>query len=512
MSRAAAGGAAALGTPGSRSSAITEEPGDFGHMDGRERRWALRRKARQYVDMTDVPVYAKDEDGNIAYAADGEPVIRRYVAAGDKYLACGERRRDGNAGVGVKWDGPGTRAGLDNLQSCGSVWACPVCAAQIQRERAEELRRVLAFAQDNGYVIAMVTLTLQHYQRDGLADLWDATGTGWSGVTSGSQWASEDPDRYLERKARWQENYRTAREWGTRMPRGGRKFQDLMRAGRFREARAVLPRRRVGDQERYAIGGWTRVVEVTDGRHGWHPHVHAVLVFKGDRDAAELNAIVAGERIFQRWSAALAAEGYVSDRDRGGYHLSIGEQAEAHLIEYMQKDQDTDARDPFTADAMAREVAMGAWKSGHRKGRTPFQTLALIDYDAAPEHSPRMEARWREFVAVSEGRRQQTWSQGFRALLGLEEQARTDEEIAAEDRGGMVRLVVDGDAWDQGVEQFATTICDVIEVEGVDGLRSWLDRAGIPYEMPKLQAQDDWFTDDDPQTDADPQTSATLWD
>lgn len=464
-------------------------------MDGRERRFALRNKARRFVDMTDVPVYAKDDAGAIVTGHDGLPVIRRYVAAGDRYLGCGVRRQDSNVGAPIKWDGPGTRAGIGNVQACGSVWACPVCAAQIQRERAEELRRVLEWAQREGHTIVMATMTLRHYQRDTLADLWDAISTGWAGVTRGSQWASEKVDAYTDRLERWEAARALALEGKGRMPRGGR-------AG-------IRPQRRIGDQERYGILGWSRTVEVTSGRHGWHPHVHAVLVLEGNTAQSELNAVVAGDRMHGRWAAALAAAGYESDRDKGGYHLLIGESAQEAIIEYVTKDQGTDTPDLIDADALSREATMGAWKHGRRAGKTPFQLLASIDYQAFPVESAKWEARWREFVAASEGRRQMTWSAGLRELAGMAEDARTDEEIAADDRAGEVRLTVDAEDWDAGVHALATTLMDVIEVEGVDGLRSFLDRAGIGYTLPSVERMDEWYTEDDTPEPARPEPA--LW-
>lgn len=466
-------------------------------MESRERRWSLRNKARRFVDHTDVPVYAKGEDGEILLDAKNEPIIRTYVAAGDRYLACGVRRQDGNQGAPVKWDGEGTRAGIGNVQACGSVWACPVCAAQIQRERAEELRKVLAWAQTEGHTIVMATMTLRHYQRDTLADLWDAISTGWAGVTRGSQWASEKPEKYQDRLERWESARQAALDHvpGVRMPRGGH-------AG-------IRPERRIGDQERYGILGWSRTVEVTHGRHGWHPHVHAVLVIEGTGPESELNAVVAGERMHARWSAALASAGYLSDRDNGGYHLLIGDAAQEAIIEYVTKDQGSDS--PLVdADALSREATMGAWKHGRRAGETPFQMLAAIDYDADEKGSAKREARWREFVTASEGRRQMTWSAGLRDLAGLAERARTDEEIAADDRAGEVVLTVDADAWDAGAHALATTIMDVVEVEGVAGLRAFLDRAGIGYTLPAVERMDEWYVEyDDTPVPAD--ESPTLW-
>src|SRR5690554_1611622 len=43
--------------------------------------------------------------------------------------------------VVVKRAADGSGAGLGGVQSCGSVWACPVCSEKINAERQAELSR-----------------------------------------------------------------------------------------------------------------------------------------------------------------------------------------------------------------------------------------------------------------------------------------------------------------------------------------------------------------------------------
>ena len=68
---------------------------------------------------------------------------------------------------------------------------------------------------------------------------------------------------------------------------------------------------------------------------------------------------------------------------------------------------------------MAHEVTGGHRKEGRpRGGRTPMQLLA----DAVETYEESALARWWEWEAASDGRRQLTWSTGrrdLRALAGL---------------------------------------------------------------------------------------------
>lgn len=155
----------------------------------------------------------------------------------------------------------GRVAGLAGLQSCGSVWACPVCARKIGARRAEEIRHVVsgAFAQGGGAVL--VTLTLRHHAGQSLRASWDAARYAWSRVTSGRRYAAEC--------------------------------------------------------ERFGLLGWAAVVEVTHGaEHGWHPHLHVLVLF--DRPVSEQTAEVMAMRWWMRWEAALVRKGYTAVANRGG--------------------------------------------------------------------------------------------------------------------------------------------------------------------------------------------------
>jgi len=141
----------------------------------------------------------------------------------------------------------GTRgAGYAGLATCGSVWACPPCAAKIAARRAEELADVMAAVHRSGGSAYLLTLTMRHHKGQRLASLWDAITAAWSAVTTGRAWMEDQ-------------------------------------AGML---------------------GWARVVEVTHSpRSGWHVHVHALLCWSGlvDPDAAQRVAF----RAWRRWDAAL---------------------------------------------------------------------------------------------------------------------------------------------------------------------------------------------------------------
>ena len=125
----------------------------------------------------------------------------------------------GDGGVKV-WKGK-TDAWFTGLMQCGSVWICPVCAAKIARQRADELQRGIDYALATGSGCMMVTLTFSH----GRCDILDDTMSGFS--------------RALHKL------------------KSGRPYRALM--------------------DEYGIYGEVRAMEVTHGQaNGWHPHTHAI--------------------------------------------------------------------------------------------------------------------------------------------------------------------------------------------------------------------------------------------
>jgi hypothetical protein len=57
------------------------------------------------------------------------------------------------------------------LQTCGSVWACPVCAAKISERRRVELKAAIERHLVNGGGVYLLTLTNPHHCGDQLAEL-----------------------------------------------------------------------------------------------------------------------------------------------------------------------------------------------------------------------------------------------------------------------------------------------------------------------------------------------------
>ena len=145
------------------------------------------------------------------------------------------------------------RASFAGLQTCGSVWHCPVCAQRISEVRRGELNQLLAWARARGLQPVMVTLTARHGIRDRLAEQIDAM-------------------------KRAKQRLRQRREW-----------------------RGI----------KHLIAGTVTATEVTHGGHGWHTHFHEIILVEAEDEAAALAALDGLGRV---WRACLVGVGLSGGR------------------------------------------------------------------------------------------------------------------------------------------------------------------------------------------------------
>lgn len=389
---------------------------------------------------------------------------------------CGFATATGVSSVGVRV-AEGV-AGFAGLQSCGSVWACPVCAAKIAARRAEELGEVLSWARREGHTLAMVTMTVSHRRQDSLKDVWDAVASGWSSVTSGGVWNNaETQQEYTIRLQKWNtagNAHEEAKRLGQRAPRAPRGWHQRKH-----------PEIKRGDKAKYGVLGWARAVEVTRGANGWHVHVHAVLVLEGRQQAHE-RAYALGRSMHIRWDKGIAKKGFTSSK-KHGLRVDVSEGAEQRLADYLTKAGEPEKAVRNSVEkagrALAREATLGQHKIAKRGGRTPFQILADLHLGDAEDW-----AVFADWLRESKGRRQLTWSAELRKLAGLLDEE-TDEEIAAEEIGtedGTI-LVLPIESWRVLRRDSALVAHALILAErGVQEIKTWLISLDIVSYEPSL--------------------------
>jgi Replication protein len=255
------------------------------------------------------------------------------------------------------------------FECCGSVWGCPLCAPKITERRRVEVNQAIERAKEMGHQVMLATFTIPH------------------GIGS---------DVEVIRR---------------QMMQAWRRGTDS----------------RAGKQMRKMIGlqGYIRVVEVTYGENGWHPHMHLLLI---------VNTTWSPEVIRRLW--------YPIWLD-GCRKAGLEDPSEAHGV---RVDDGARAAQYVTKWGMDSELTKGHLKKG-RKSVNPWDllrahALGLEHHAIAPElrdvlqslgiDEQRAGALFLVFFGAFKGSRQLYWSNGLRALLGLESE-KSDEQLAQEE-------------------------------------------------------------------------------
>ncbi len=269
------------------------------------------------------------------------------------------------------------------LQQCGSIHACPPCAAKIRAQRACDIEQACKAHLKTGGGLAFLTVTLPHTLGDTLTELWDAVTKAWSTVIGGSPFH------------------------GTK-PKPGTKGK-------------------TGAKATFGITGFMRAFDLTHGASGWHPHLH-ILVFT-DRRITECD-----DEFWQlknwfrrRWTARINK---LTGRDVSqefGIRLDSVKDDKG-IGQYVSK--------------VNHELARGDLKSARTDtSRTPFQILA----DAVLDGDTESRELWVDYVEASHGRQLITTSVAIKRRYLTDE--KTDEDIANAEQEGTVEAFITADLW-----------------------------------------------------------------
>lgn len=179
------------------------------------------------------------------------------------------------------------------LQTCGSVWRCPVCSVKIAERRRVEILQAMEAHKAAGGCVNLLTLTCPHQVKDNLAEL-------------------------LANQAK-----------------------ALNRFWNDRQVKAILA-------EMGTIGQ-IRALEVTHGRlspqnNGWHPHYH-ILMFQGsgvDLGRFDQSQMTDWQvRLYLQWSKACKGSGLGEPSYAHGLKLDDGTHAAKYVSKWGLEDEMT---------------------------------------------------------------------------------------------------------------------------------------------------------------------------
>jgi hypothetical protein len=210
------------------------------------------------------------------------------------------------------------RGYFTGLQTCGSVWTCPICANRIQETRRQEIALAMKFlcSEKQGKQAVMVTFTFPHTASDKLKEL-------------------------LEKFSKSLHNFKS-----------GKAF--------------------VGFKNRYGFEGLIRSLEITRGGNGWHPHTHELFFVDKNLDQPEFK-----EWLQNRWLNVCSKSGLVDINDDDKVDAFI-----KHSLDVKFNCSTSDYLAKFDDKAnwgVDREIAKASSKNGKKNGMHPFE-LAFQGY------------------------------------------------------------------------------------------------------------------------------------
>lgn len=210
------------------------------------------------------------------------------------------------------------RGYFTGLQTCGSVWTCPICANRIQEQRRGEIAQAMKFlcAEAQGKQAVMVTFTFPHQVTDQLKDL-------------------------LEKFSKSLHDFKSSNSFTL-------------------------------FKKRYGFEGLIRSLEITRGGNGWHPHTHELFFVDKNLDQPEFK-----EWLQNRWLKVCSKSGLVNIEDDNQVDAVL-----KHSLDVKFNCSTSDYLAKFDDKAnwgVDREIAKASSKQGKKNGMHPFE-LAHKNY------------------------------------------------------------------------------------------------------------------------------------
>lgn len=205
------------------------------------------------------------------------------------------------------------RGYFTGLQTCGSVWTCPICANRIQEQRRAEIAQAMKFfygKQDHQKQAVMVTFTFPHNANDQLKELLTKFSKALKDFKSGSPWE------------------------------------------RFRKSNG--------------FEGLIRSLEITRGANGWHPHTHELFFVNKTLDLIKYEYFIR-----QRWLMMCSNAGLLDITDEKKVEAFLAHSVD---IKFNCKTSDYLAKfDDKSNWGIDREIAKASSKQGKKNGLHPFE-------------------------------------------------------------------------------------------------------------------------------------------
>lgn len=220
----------------------------------------------------------------------------RVILWGSRTAKCLRLRRVDKSVIEVWKSKEHGTATFGGLQTCASVWACPVCAAKISERRRVELTLAIEQHRASGGDVLLITLTNPHFQGDDLL-----------GLLTGQQKAMH-------------------------------RFNSTKAALKFWDSIGCI--------------GTVRAWEVTHGVNGWHPHFHLLAFVRSGVDLYKMK-----NDLYDLWANSCRLAGLPIPSREHGADVKGGVEAAAYATKWgleqemtkghMKKARSIKGRSPF---------------------------------------------------------------------------------------------------------------------------------------------------------------------
>lgn len=375
---AATGGAAALGSNAKYSAPIEATDPETGEVTGGE--------------VVYNPMLARVQRFML------QSVARRFLPGSrtDKCL----RLRQGSKQIQVWKSNEHKTTSYSGLQTCGSVWACPVCSAKIAERRRAEIIAAMAAHKAAAGCMHLLTLTAPHQRSDNLADLL------------------------------------------------GRQAVALKKMFSDKTVRKVFAE--------LGVVGQIRALEVTHGRlskqnNGWHPHYHLLLfsgvgLSLGNATAHQVKQWT--NRLYERWVACCLGAGLGAPSYEHGLKLDDGTKAAKYVAKWGLEDEMTKGH---TKRAIHGETPFDFLRA-YLVDKSDKQAGALFK-EFAETFKGKRQLHWspglKKRFAIGESSDEELAGQmdDHAAMLGTITLDQWRDVLAVEGRGNILMLAANG-GWD----------------------------------------------------------------
>lgn len=383
------------------------------HAPAAQRKWLLQRHAQQLL-------------------ADKQPRVDRWGKEQAHYryrVAMCHRGTDGVAPE-IRRSNCGERAEFFGVQTCGSVWHCPICAPKVANRRRDEMRQAMAAHLGAGGMVYLLTYTYQHTAESSGAGLLDPS---------------------LDELREAISSFKALRAYKTIMA----------------EAESI---------------GQIRALEVTYGEiNGWHPHIHELCFASKDALHSASSSVLG--RLRKAWARHLIKRNMAGLQPgdigiekirklRALLSRSFTVQCGRYADEYIAK---------FGREAegknwdMANELTKGHTKTPRRTSHTtPWGLLAeSMDGDK--------RAGWlfREYAEAFAGKRQLFWSPGLKKHFGIDEVSDDDISTQPEVKCNEKVMTLTDEQWRVVLSRNARwEVLRAAAIDGRQGVLTLLDALG----------------------------------